>query len=504
MKLQIRAENTNYAARVIELGELRKHPNADKLQIVTVIGYNVITWLSAKEGQKYIYFPQGSALNKSYLAWSNSFSSSELNADVKKKGFFPSSARVKVVKLQGVASEGYITPASSLVNWLSSLGYSTSESDFVTGKDFDTFGDLVICEKYVNQSDQWKAFKAERKTSKKVVKVSWIVEDQFRVGEDTRDLKRNIESISPNDYISITYKLHGCHGSMGNVLCLRPLKWYEKVLKKFGCEVNNQIYDYVWASRRVIKNKRKDIVASSFYDVDIWSIMVEKYKNCLQKGITLYGEIINQLPNEKWIQKDFDYGLPAGVADFFIYRITSTNAAGNIIEFTWTQIQRYCAKFGLKTVPLFYYGKAKDWDSVISTEAHWHENFLAKLIEKYTEKDCYLCKNKVPEEGVVIAKDGAFFEAYKLKSLKFLEFESDTLDKGEVSIEDMEAPTEAEAVRSKFWFKPCSRDEKWFEKKARWSCHQIRRLLRKETAPPTKTHEERKKYDPKKSNGRSV
>ncbi len=56
--------------------------------------------------------------------------------------------------------------------------------------------------------------------------------------------------------------------------------------------------------------------------------------------------------------------------------------------------------------------------------------------EKYNEKDCFMCKNKLPEEGVVIRVEGLDLEAYKQKSSKFFELETKELDKGEVNIED--------------------------------------------------------------------
>ena len=53
-------------------------------------------------------------------------------------------------------------------------------------------------------------------------------------------------------------------------------------------------------------------------------------------------------------------------------------------------------------------------------------------------KDCFLHNTGVPEEGIVIRKDRLYgFEAYKLKSFRFLELESKELDKGEENIEEL-------------------------------------------------------------------
>ena len=70
------------------------------------------------------------------------------------------------------------------------------------------------------------------------------------------------------------------------------------------------------------------------------------------------------------------------------------------------------------------------------TRENWEEKFLATLKEKYNDKDCYICNNKVPEEGCVIRIEGLDFEAYKQKSNRFYERETKLLDKGEVNLED--------------------------------------------------------------------
>ena len=45
---------------------------------------------------------------------------------------------------------------------------------------------------------------------------------------------------------------------------------------------------------------------------------------------------------------------------------------------------------------------------------------MESIKEKYNEKDCYMCNNKVPE-GVVIRIEKNDFEAYKQKSNRFYE-----------------------------------------------------------------------------------
>ena len=433
----IKSDNKNYLAKIIELPEPFPHENANKLQKVVVFGSCVITGLDAKKGDTYIYFPLECIINKDYLSFTNSFTDKELNKDKEIRGFFHNQ-RVRAVRLRGAASEGYIVPFISVQAWLKSIGKKIEFTSDLIDKDFDYFDDIKICEKYVVPINN---FGQGSKFNKKVKRESKIIENQYRLSEDTENLKRNINKISPDDYISIGYKIHGSNFSMGKVLCKRPLNLIEKLLKFLRVNIDDKHYDLVFASRRVIKNSYSDKKHDSFYTHDIWADIADKYKHCLKNGITLYGEIAGQMPSGSWIQNEYCYGLSEKTCDLFIYRITYTNNVGEVFEFTIPQVQRYCVNMGLKTVPIFYYGKAKDWHTKLGEKAdienHWHENFLNLLINEYNEKDCYMCKKKLPEEGIVLIKEGSFFEAYKLKSICFLERETLELDRGQVNIEDI-------------------------------------------------------------------
>jgi hypothetical protein len=67
----------------------------------------------------------------------------------------------------------------------------------------------------------------------------------------------------------------------------------------------------------------------------------------------------------------------------------------------------------------------------------WRVEFLEHLEESYNEKDCYMCANKVPEEGIVLRVEKLeYYEAYKLKSKRFILMESDAQEKEETNLED--------------------------------------------------------------------
>jgi hypothetical protein len=247
--------NKNYLGKIVSLNGVRKHSNADKLQCVNVDGNNVITGLDAKDGDLYIYFPLESAINKEYLSWSNSFEDKNLNENKEKKGFFNKHARVRAIKLRGERSEGYIVPVSDLSNWLTEkTGKKVSIDSSDVNVEFDFFGDVQICEKYVNREALRQQSLLAKKEQNKVAKKSKIIDGQFRFHNDTSHFSKNVYKIKPNDIISITNKLHGTSFVVANVLCKKPLKWYEKILKRFGVNIVDTHYDLLYSSRRVIKN----------------------------------------------------------------------------------------------------------------------------------------------------------------------------------------------------------------------------------------------------------
>jgi hypothetical protein len=253
--------------------------------------------------------------------------------------------------------------------------------------------------------------------------------------------------------------IHNTSSIASNLLCKKPLKWYEKLLKKLGVQVVDTHYDSIWASRKVVKNENLYNDANSFYNEDIWGIANKELSEYLQEGMTFYFEIVGYLPNGGAIQSSklgaFDYGCEPNKHENYIYRIKYTNINGKDFEFSAKQVQDFCKENGLKAVPEMYYGYAKDFydEYVYATEEDfnnkaemkrlsdinlekWQEGFLNAVKEKYNEKDCYMCKTaKLPEEGAVIRIEGINCEVYKCKSFRFLHLESEELDKGKSDIE---------------------------------------------------------------------
>ena len=456
MKLQIsKSANINYLAKVINIKEFTPHPNPEvtRMKIAHIDGYGICVGINEQPGL-YVYFPTLSQLNPQLLEYLNLYSDKELNRNPEDKpGFFSKNGRVKAIKLKGFPSEGFLLPFASLQAWImDSVNVELPEQK--DGIEFDeaehngkTFW---ICKKFVvkHQSKLPGTGTRHNKRDNRIKLFDKIREDQFHFHYDTVLLRKCPHVIQPDDLIHVSSKWHGTSGISAYILCHQPLNWKQKIAKWLTGEEFDK-YDYIYASRSVIKNQYYNkAVNSGFYGIDVWAEADKVLRPYLWRGMTLYYEIVGFLPNGGYIQKDYDYGCeqPTGKEyiegknfKIYIYRITTVNVDGKIHEWSAHEVQIWCKNNGLRPVTEFYYGYAKDLYKDLAPSEHWTENFLERLANDknfYMEMNSPECNNKVPHEGIVIKKENMVSEAFKLKTFKFLGKEMDAADKGESNIED--------------------------------------------------------------------
>lgn len=458
--------NKNYLAKVFQLQErdIKKHPNADRLSIVEVDFMPVIS-NNPVANQWYVFFPTECQINSDYLAHTNSYRDKELNLNPEATpGFFEKNGRVKTVKLRGEYSTGYITPLSSVEEF---IGQEIEKKEVY----FDMLDTLQFVKKYRKPfADRGEVNGQPRtKSDKKSAKLN-VVEGQFQFHEDTENLRKNMFMLYPEDVINVSFKYHGTSAIHGNLLHERTVKakWYQKLV---GVKDRvEQYYNYIASSRKVIKVAGTQ--DTGYYKEDIWSHVLEEIKDRIPKGWTIYSEIVGYLPSGAMIQKDYDYGYDSGTYGVIPYRISVTNSDGDEVELSPEQIIEWSKKNGLVPMHSYFTGTVKDhYDYLLSkhfseegakafvdvneiknNEGIYSEEYKEALKEfraqylhmleaEYNEKDCPICINKVPEEGIIIRKlkHPSKFEALKLKSKRFLKHESDEQDQNIINIEDQES-----------------------------------------------------------------
>ncbi len=435
--------NENYSGIVVEIKNVMLLEKMDNICHTNIFGNLVIIGKNTKVGDLGIYFPPETELSKEFLSNNNLYRHPELNIDKEKKGYFEDSGRIRTVKFQGYKSMGFFIP-------LESLNFTNHTENLKIGDSFDEINNIKICQKYI--VFQRNAGQQTNKNRKK--QIYRIVDKQWNFMQDISQLGKNLEKIKESSTISITYKLHGTSLVSSKILVKKQLSIFEKALKYIGVNIISSEYDNIWSSRQVIKNPyfldSKEI--NHFYGIDIWGLANTKLKDTIPNGVSIYAEIVGYLPSNAGIQsmngKVYDYGCDPGTFEIYIYRITYTNVDGKVFEFSAKQVQNWAKENGLKAVPELYYGTV--WglfkklyikhENELAIECctlpSWNEDLFLELLKKeYLEKDCFMCKSKLPAEGIVLRIEKNDFESYKLKSWAFLAGETKELDKGIVDIE---------------------------------------------------------------------
>ena len=440
--------NINYLAKVIDITDFLPHPNANRMKIAQVGGYKVCVGIDEPIG-RYIYFPVNSEINPNLLSYCNLYRHSEKNANTEKAGFFNDNGRVTAIKLRGFPSEGFLLPYKQFENFIADT-FNLKISDIENNTDFDIAvekdKEFWVCKKYIVVHHTIQEQSNSNKRQKRTARFNKVINTQFHFHYDTVRIQNDKWAIAPDDLISITEKIHGTSGISAYVLCKKKPTLVNKIKGWFGNP--NIEYDYLYASRSVIKNATETTNPGGYYNCDIWAEADKIVRPHLQKGMTVYYEIVGFLPTGKYIQKNYDYGcIPLGANEPFthekhfkvrVYRITITNVDGYVHEFSAKEVQEWCKVNNLTPVTEYFYGYAKDLYN-IPLDNNWSDAFwdtMANDKNFYMECKSPSCSNNVPHEGLVIKKEDMRSRAWKLKCFAFLNGEQRELDAGEENIED--------------------------------------------------------------------
>lgn len=475
---------SEYCCNVVRIGEVTPIEGSDFLAQTVINGDSIVVRKDeVKEGDLMLYASNECQLNLDFLSANNLFEigSYELNNNAKevealinddkkdeakkRVGFFNKRGRVKMIRLRGVPSFGFLFSLDTLAKWKPEVANINLE-DYI-GKDFDTVCDELFVKAYVPYVKPKSERTKSDKRNKKLKRFDRIIEGEFKFHYDTDPLAKNMSLIKPDDVVTISVKIHGTSAIIANVKTRIPKKiaFYKRMWNWFIDNTNMFTdhryidyeigYDNVYSSRNIIKNKyiNKDARDHDFYGSDIWGEYSEKLFPYIPEGMTIYGEIFGYLTGEsKMIQKGYDYGCKSGHNKMMIYRITTEGDDGKKVEWNVSDVEKFTNELiethpeigeWLKPITILYHGTLKDLYPDISIENHWHENVLAAM-QNDKEHFCMelyepLCDIKVPREGIVLRiDDDPVNEAFKLKTVKFREKEKSLIDNGEVDMEMMD------------------------------------------------------------------
>lgn len=416
--------NANYAAVVVQITAINPLENCDNVVGTPLLGYQAIVSKDTKVGDIGIVFPAETQLSSDYCKYNNLYAHSEFNADPSVKGYINDKGRVKAVKFRGHRSDALFMPLTSLLCFKNVFGSDIAE--LKVGDVFDNFVGNVVCQKYVIKVPESKVEK------NKLAKKEPRVDEKFLPRHfDTDNYFRNKDAIPAGTQVIVTAKLHGTSVRLGNVPVKRELKWYERLAKRFGVNVQEWQHDYIAGSRRVVKDP-KDNDQNHFYATDVWTEALSLYKDSIPEGYVLYGELIGWT-GDKAIQPNYTYGLPQGTKALYVYRIAHINPQGISVDLSWDQVKEFCKDRGLTHVPEFGRFSTSELEESV-------EDFLdVRFADELSYAGCLPLDKGLVDEGICIRVDGLVPYILKAKSPKFLRYETDLFNEAEKAAKKGEA-----------------------------------------------------------------
>ena len=374
-----------YYAYITRIKNLRKHPNADRLQMGECFGNTVIVSLEYTDNQIGVYFPTDGQLSVEFAEVNNLLRKKDENGNNVGGYMDPDKRNVTAVRLRGEKSDGLFLP----LKCLESFGDINTLKE---GDRIDVFNGHEICKKYIPRTSHRVGRPSDgNKTRNKNKKHATA--PLFTEHADTEQLAYNLGAFQYGDIVEITLKMHGTSQRTGYLPVLQGYKrtFIDKLLRRQG----TPIYDwgYVSGTRRVVL----DDYEGGYYGSNEFREEHSKFfEGKLNKGETVYYEVVgfttNGTPimsscdNNKTKDKEFiktygattvfSYGCsPTGKetklytssydgesflmeneipqSAIYVYRMTFKNEDGHEIDYTPDYMRYRCEQMGVNTVMVF-------------------------------------------------------------------------------------------------------------------------------------------------------
>lgn len=301
---------------VCEIKDIYHHPNADKLDIAVVKGWNCIVQRDSYSiGDWVIFFPPDCILPDWLI-------------EKYELGFLKRGGRVGTLKLRGFISQGLILPTECLL--------AVSHGGYVVG---DNVADVLGIKKYEV---------AEIVTSKHGNITSRKVQNSYFSKYTEIENINNFDGVfQDGDVVVITEKIHGSNIRFGRLpieINFRNGDWLGILRSLWKKYILRQIHEFVYGSHNVQLqwNNQKN-----FYDKNIYAEVLKNYDlENLPEDYIYYGEVYG-----KGVQ-ELEYGKPGLSLAIFDIKDIKTSSYMN-----WEDVRRLCSWRGFTPVPHLYVGE---------------------------------------------------------------------------------------------------------------------------------------------------
>jgi len=375
-----------YTGFVTILKNVRKHSNADRLQIGECFGNSVIVSMDYMEGQLGVYFPVDGQLSEEFCKANDLVRRKDENGNLCGGYLDPEKRNIKALKLRGEKSDGLFLPLTCLADFC-------KISDLKEGDTISMLNGKEICKKYIPRRNH--ASHTYHGGGGKRAKANFA--PTFYEHVDTAQLAYNLGEFKAGDIVELTLKMHGTSGRTGYLPLhhRKPQTLWDKIRRRPGKEYVE--YGYVTGTRRVVLDDKHD---GGYYDDNNFRLeMAKKFEGKLRKNETVYYEIVGfvnedtpimaSVKNSKIKDKEFSKqygeetvfsygceplggwephsvepdgfyvanGSPTEVfppkCEVYVYRMTMTNEDGDVVEMSPDQMRMRCEQMGVNAVPVF-------------------------------------------------------------------------------------------------------------------------------------------------------
>lgn len=360
---------------VCKISNIEKHPNADRLAIATVKGWNCIIGINDfKIGDNVIFIPPDAVIPEKMVE--------EYNLT-----YLPKNRRVKTVKLRQYISQGIVLPIPKDQNWKEGknvasyfgiVKYEPPELQIAGQHNKETI--LSLWKKLLKKDVTIRRFifKSLGLIKDKFFKKRKTVNPNFNKYTEIENIKNYNSVFQLGEKVIITEKIHGTNFRAGN-------------LKKHSIWNITNKYEFVFGSHNVQFTPFKK---KNFYEGNVYETITRKYNldKIIPEGYIVYGEIYGGKPA---IQKNYHYGL----TDNIDVRFFDVKYNGKYLDYN--TFFMFCFERNLPIVPELYKG-------ILNSDT----------IKKYTEGQSILYPKHIREGCVVRPEYEEFHKRLGRKILK--------------------------------------------------------------------------------------
>ena len=379
----------SYNAIIATLTRVRKFEGADRLQLASCMGDQVVVSLDAKEDDVVVYYPSDGQLSHENVYNNNQYNKPELNLNPAEKGYFCSKRRVRCQTFRGQKSEAYVAAISSL----KFTGYDLKKLSI--GDAFCELNGVPVANKYITPATIRAAKGGTPKTQSGYNKA--IMKKLFPEHFETVQMRH----ANDNEFLGLITLNRKIHGSSGRSSHIKvpveiPINYFKNIWNVFVEEIfegPKHIFNFFlsqdqknalrfypkvkWEWQKIYGTRRVCKGMASQQDDDFRTYVHKKIEPFLNKNEIFYYEIVgfentgasimqsvatDQM--KPFLSKDefkdfkkkfgdnmiYKYGCLPNTCEIYVYRIAVINEDGVMYDLPWSVVKERCINAGIKHV----------------------------------------------------------------------------------------------------------------------------------------------------------